>query len=502
MPTSEDIQFGQVALANGMITQEQLTECLDSQELLEQMNMQESLSNILLKKGYMSKDQVEIILQMMGKKTEATKIGGYEILEKLGEGGMGMVYKAKQINMDRIVALKILSPSFAKDPSYIERFFREARSAGKLDHPNIVRGIDVGEAEGYYYFSMEYVEGETLSQYLERVGKLNERAAAMVVIQVAKALDHAHQNGIIHRDIKPDNIFLSKSNVVKLGDLGLAKPEGDVSLTAIGIPVGTPCYISPEQATNAGDVDIRSDIYSLGITLYQMLTGSVPHQETGYLDAMQKRVQEELPPVTTLNPNLSKEIVFILEKMTRLNREERFQTPKALITTIQNYLRGGKLSPDGSHILPPQAKPKSMFRVHDHPSLEATRPLETQPPHRLTPVSNEAPPSNPLENQPPEYSPITSSLKPPKDIPLEFSEDTKEEFHLPSQIPPLEIEPPTEMEELASPSSAGTEIDFEETRATMAAAPTVDEAPLHIAPKLQPAKEKESPKSSPKTKIQ
>lgn len=388
MPTQENIQFGQIAVANGMLTQEKFNECVNVQQVLEKMSMKEDLTTIILKKGYLSKDQVEIIFQMQGRNTGAKNIGGYEIIEKLGEGGMGIVYKARQVNMDRIVALKILSPSFGQNQDYIQRFFREARSAGKLDHPNVVRGIDVGEADGYYYFSMEYVDGESLKQFLDRSGRMNEKAAGMVVIQVAKALEHAQKFKIVHRDIKPDNIFLSKDNVVKLGDLGLAKPEGEVSLTQVGIPVGTPCYISPEQALNTGQVDVRSDIYSLGVTLYQMLTGTVPYQDSSYLEAVTKHVQEELPPIRQINPTLSDEIVFLVNKMTRKEQKDRFQSPTELIHVMNTFVQGGKLSPDGQQILPAKGTP--MGGSLSSTAFDATAPMPAQRPPQ--PQSSFSPP--------------------------------------------------------------------------------------------------------------
>ncbi|RME04768.1 MAG: serine/threonine protein kinase, partial [Planctomycetota bacterium] len=362
MPTEEDLAFGQIALANKMITQEQLEECLTSLEVLENMGMKDTLANILLKRGFLSKEHAEIIYQIQGKKPGKKRIGGYEIEEKLGEGGMGIVYKARQINMDRIVALKILSPQFASNKSYIERFFREARSAGKLDHPNIVRGIDVGEADGFYYFSMEFVEGQTLSQKLKELESkgqkgLGEMEACEITIQVAKALEHAHKAGMVHRDIKPDNIFISKDQVVKLGDMGLAKPQGDSSITQTGIPVGTPYYISPEQATNDGEVDIRSDIYSLGVTLYQMLTGKLPYEGTSYATVLAKRIEEDLPLTDIEQLDISPEMRFILRKMTKKNPAERYANPTELLRDLHLFRQGAKLSPDGTGFLAPRPLP-------------------------------------------------------------------------------------------------------------------------------------------------
>jgi len=201
------------------------------------------------------------------------RIGGFEVLSRVGRGGMGTVYKARQVSMNRIVALKILPPSRAKNATYVQRFLREARSAAQLSHTNIVQAIDVGNADGYYYFAMEFVDGETVQALLEREGVLDERHALTIATAVAHALDHAHRHGIVHRDVKPGNIMIDLHGAVKLADLGLARSVEPIdTVTVDGVGVGTPHYIAPEQARGETDVDCRADIYSLGATLYHLLT--------------------------------------------------------------------------------------------------------------------------------------------------------------------------------------------------------------------------------------
>ena len=178
--------------------------------------------------------------------TKPSAIGGFELLATLGKGGMGVVFKARQVSMDRIVALKVLPPNLAKDETYVSRFLREARSAAKLNHPNIVQGIDVGEAGGHYYFAMEFVDGFTVKELIRRQGRIEEKQALNIVGGVARALEHSAKHGIIHRDIKPDNIMISREGAVKLADLGLARTvEKPDTLTIEGTALGTPYYMAP-----------------------------------------------------------------------------------------------------------------------------------------------------------------------------------------------------------------------------------------------------------------
>ncbi len=202
-----------------------------------------------------------------------------EIIELLGSGGMGVVYKARQPQLDRFVALKILPAGVAADPEFAERFAREARALAKLNHPNIVGIYDFGQAEGVYYFMMEYVEGVTLRE-MERAGRLSPAEALVIVPKICEALQYAHDEGIVHRDIKPENILLDEKGRVKIADFGLAKLLGkattDLTLTRANVVMGTPRYMAPEQMEKPLSVDHRADIYSLGVVFYEMLTGELP----------------------------------------------------------------------------------------------------------------------------------------------------------------------------------------------------------------------------------
>jgi serine/threonine protein kinase len=267
-------------------------------------------------------------------------IHGYEILGVLGRGSMATVYKARQVSLARVVALKVLHPALALNPSYTRRFEREAQAAARLSHPNIVGALDVGEDRGLRYLAMEFVDGRTVAQVLSG-GPIAERKAAIVAMHIARALDHAHRSGLVHRDIKPANIMVTKEGIAKLGDMGLAKEvQADGSQTDEGIAMGTPFYVSPEQARGERKVDIRTDIYGLGATMFHMVTGRVPYPGANPAVVMTKHLNDPVPEPDEINPAVSRGISQIIEKMLAKEREERYQSPAELMTDLQAYLDG------------------------------------------------------------------------------------------------------------------------------------------------------------------
>ena len=281
---------------------------------------------------------------MLKEERPASRIlGGFEVLDLIGQGGMGSVYLARQISMDRQVALKILSPQLAKDKKYLERFFREARMSAVLNSVHIVQGIDVGEAEGFYYFAMEYVEGPTLTEILRERGKLSEQDALRVVLQVAIGLEHAHDRGLVHRDIKPSNIiFSSQDRVVKLADLGLAKRylERTGEMTETGAVVGTPYYMAPELARGEAVADIRCDIYSLGATCYHMVTGKPPFDGRTPAEILLKHINEPLTPPDQVNLLLSTGTCEVIEKMMAKDPRDRYPSPRDVVADVRRLLVG------------------------------------------------------------------------------------------------------------------------------------------------------------------
>ena len=275
---------------------------------------------------------------------EFRRVGNYEVGDRIGRGGMGAVYKARQINMDRIIALKILPPSLAKQPTFIERFLREARASAKLNHPNIVNGIDVGSHKGLYYFAMEYVEGRSLKDQIDADERIPEKRALVIAREIAMALDHAHSHGILHRDIKPENILIQKDGVSKLCDLGLAhlatESDIDKDLTQAGRAVGTPHYISPEQARGLDNLDATTDLYALGATLYHMVTGVTLFQGSTAVSIMSKHIGEKAVDPGEFGATLSLHFQQVLGKLLVKKSADRYSSAKKLVQDLERVSRG------------------------------------------------------------------------------------------------------------------------------------------------------------------
>jgi serine/threonine-protein kinase len=347
MPEISDQKFANAALDAGLVTPEMVKECLAIQKRQEQMGlMPKTLKELLVEKGYIADDVARKIArgeeaQEAKEKEKVVRIGGYEVVARLGKGQMGSVYKARQVSLDRIVALKVLPSRLAGDKRYLQRFLREAKAAGRLNHPNIVTAVEFGESNGLYYYAMDFVDGVNVGEILEEEGKLGEDEALAVALQIAKALEHAHENNIIHRDIKPENIMLDSEGRARLCDLGLAREaHEDGALTQAGIVLGTPYYISPEQAQGRRDLDTRSDIYSLGITLFHMVSNQIPFKGNTGPAIMVKHINENVPDVREINPGLSQGTAHLIKKMTSRNRDKRYQTPAELIKDIERVIAG------------------------------------------------------------------------------------------------------------------------------------------------------------------
>ena len=265
------------------------------------------------------------------------QFAGYEIIAEIGRGGMGAVYQARQTSLQRPVALKILPPHMAGDAGYLARFQAEAVAAASLNHPNIVQVFAAGESEGIEYIAMEFVEGETIQHRLRRCGRLPLTEALDVAYHVATALDYAWQSAqLIHRDVKPDNIFLAQNGAVKLGDFGLAKflREGASSVTLTGHVMGSPHFISPEQARGLRDVDFRADFYSLGCTLHSLMTGRTVFEGPDFVSIVLKHVNDAPAPITTLLPDCPASINRLLTRLLEKEREKRPQHYTELLELI------------------------------------------------------------------------------------------------------------------------------------------------------------------------
>ena len=277
------------------------------------------------------------------------KLGNYTIVRKVGEGGMGAVYEAHQAGINRRVALKVLPKALMQNRVFLERFLREAQSAGALNHPNIVTVYEVVQDQGHYFFSMEYVDGHTLREQLKRTGRMSADEALKIARKVAQALHYAWTEArIIHRDIKPDNIMLTRQGEVKVADLGLAKSTArDTTVTADGTGIGTPAYMSPEQSRAAKDIDCRADIYSLGITLFQMVTARLPFEaETPYAVVL-AHAEQPLPDPKAICPEIPDSVSALIQRMCAKDPSQRYETPGQLVDEIDAIARPGAAGPTG-----------------------------------------------------------------------------------------------------------------------------------------------------------
>ena len=243
-----------------------------------------------------------------------TLAGRYEIVGRIGAGGMSNVYKAKDQKLNRYVALKVLKPEFSTDATFVKKFRVEAQSAAGLSHPNIVNVYDVGEENGIYYIVMELVQGITLKHYIERKGKLDIREVLNISVQIASGMGAAHANRIIHRDIKPQNVIMSRDGKVKVTDFGIAKAADSTTVTTNA--AGSVHYISPEQA-RGGYSDEKSDIYSLGITMYEMVTGQVPYDGENNVAVALQHIQGNMTPPSQINPDIPRSVEQIILKCTQ-----------------------------------------------------------------------------------------------------------------------------------------------------------------------------------------
>ena len=265
----------------------------------------------------------------------------YILLDKLGEGGMGEVFKAKHTRLDRDVALKIIRRERLANPDTVRRFRREIRAAAALAHENVVLAYDADQSGDVHFFAMEYVDGTTLDRYVREKGPLPIVEACDYIRQVAFGLQHAHERGLIHRDIKPSNLLLSTTGVVKVSDLGLVlvdDPDAESAsrITKDGLTVGTPDYVAPEQARNPRGADIRADIYSLGGTFYFLLTGAVPYPGGTPTEKMLKHAREPFPTAT--RADLPSAVAAVLQKMTAKKPDDRYPTPGDVAAALNSFI--------------------------------------------------------------------------------------------------------------------------------------------------------------------
>jgi len=332
-----------MALEQRLCTEEELQRCNKEIGNRVRANEAATVEQLLQEYGFITATQAARLKDnIRDSKDAAGKIPGYKVTGKLGAGAMAVVYKARQLSLDRTVAIKVLPRRFTEKSDYIKRFFKEGRIAAKLNHNNIVQAIDVGEAGGVYFFVMEYVEGKTLYDDLSKGKVFDEAEAIEIIIQLTKALAHAHAHGMIHRDVKPKNVMINKEGVVKLADMGLARETSDVEAAKNeqGKAFGTPYYIAPEQIRGEVNIDGRADIYALGATFYHMVTGRVPFDASTPAEVMKKHLKAQLTPPDHINTALSQGAAEVIEVMMAKDRQDRYANMEEVLMDLEAVRQG------------------------------------------------------------------------------------------------------------------------------------------------------------------
>jgi len=334
--------LGKLVVDNGFITPEELAECNAILEETGGAGSGHTLSDLLINHSYVTNRQIDRLQSDFDTRKSTQRISGYKIIRKLGAGAMATVFLALQESLDRPVAIKVLPTKFSDNKEFIDRFYKEGRAAAKLNHPNIVQAYDVGLSGEHHYFVMEFVDGITAFDRLEEEKQLSEEESVKILRQVACALQHAHEEGFIHRDVKPKNIMISSRGDVKLADLGLARAMSDVESAEAeaGRAYGTPYYISPEQICGKVDITPGADIYSLGATIYHLVTGRVPFPGKNPSDVMHRHLKQVLVPPDHLNESLSAGFSQIIEMMMEKDVSRRYQNAHDLIADIDAVVAG------------------------------------------------------------------------------------------------------------------------------------------------------------------
>ncbi len=379
----EDSQISRLVVERQLVTSDELKAAAEHQRQLAAGGHERPMSEVLIDLGYATRSQLS---RLQGSSDDsggrpAQQIPGYQLLNRCGAGAMAVVYRARQLSLDRIVAVKVLPRRLSKNAEFVERFYREGRAAAQLNHRNIVQAIDVGEASGYHYFVMEYVEGCTVYDELAEAKVYSEREAVDIITQIGRALLHSHERGFIHRDVKPKNIMLTKDRVAKLADMGLAREATDLqaAMAEAGRAYGTPYYISPEQIRGEVDIDHRADLYSLGATFYHMVTGRVPFEGPTPAAVMHKHLKETLTPPDHLNTGLTSGCGAMIEMLLAKSREDRYPSSRELLTDLDRLSRNQPPTYARQHVehdifetlsqgqtlnsptLPPQARPQAQI---------------------------------------------------------------------------------------------------------------------------------------------
>ena len=337
-----DTEVGKLVLDMGLAAQTEIDFCREQQKQSSDPN-QRSLADLLVENQFITQNQAKRIKSQLEERRVSSQIPGYHLLGRLGKGAMATVYQGKQLSLDRTVAIKVLPKRLSETKEFVDRFYQEGRAAARLSHSNIVQAIDVGSTpDGFHYFVMEYIEGKTLYDLMQEGRTFSEAEALDVIIQIADALAHAHKKGLIHRDVKPKNIILTPQGIAKLTDLGLARQMNDKAAAEMeaGKAYGTPYYISPEQIRGDVDIDFRADIYSLGATMYHLMTGRPPFEAETPSAVMHKHLKEPLRPPDHINTALSAGVGEIIEVAMAKSRDDRYASTEDMLEDLRAVRSG------------------------------------------------------------------------------------------------------------------------------------------------------------------
>ncbi|MGE0709655.1 MAG: protein kinase [Planctomycetota bacterium] len=349
MPRPADKIFLKLAVQGGYLTRQDADDVWEELLRLEGEGEPTKARVLCLEFGFMDKGlakalkgQVRERLDQMAREESRNQrqVAGFELQEKISSGAMGTVFKARHLNLKKTVALKLLNPDFAADQSYVSRFLLEAQAAASLNHPNVVQAYDVGQQGDVHFIAMEYVEGKTIKELIQRRGTIEESAAVEIVLQVLDGLRHAWEHRLVHRDVKPANIMITREGQAKLLDLGLVRRTDALNeLTGEGKAIGTPYFMAPEQALDKG-ADYRADIYALGATLYNMVTGEKPYVAGTPVAVMQLHIKAEIPDASERNPRVSRGLAQVIQKMLAKRPADRYQDPANLVHDLTTVLGG------------------------------------------------------------------------------------------------------------------------------------------------------------------
>jgi serine/threonine-protein kinase len=338
-PQAHDLLLARLIVDRGLATEDEVEKCRTKAQAPGIFGRQKAFGQILVERQALTPNQLARLEHMISKQRTGRTIPGFKMLGRLGKGTTATVYKARQVNLDRLVAIKVLPASSMRSERAVQAFYAEGRAAAQLNHPNIVQAFDVGQWSDYHYFVMEYVEGRTVHELLTEQGTFEPEAALDVAIAMADALKHAHAKGFVHRDVKPKNIILDATGTPKLADLGLARAIADRAAAQAekGQALGTPYYIAPEQVRGEVEIGPPADVYSLGATFYHMITGLPPFTGTDAKQVMDMHLHEPVKPpvelVSAIPPGLSE----VVEKMLKKRPEERYVTCESLLLDLQAW---------------------------------------------------------------------------------------------------------------------------------------------------------------------